>query len=65
VPKMKPNSSAKKRFKVSATGKMKRRQAMEAHNRGKMSAKRRRKLTQDQPMADADRREAQRLLGLK
>jgi large subunit ribosomal protein L35 len=65
VPKMKPNSSAKKRFKVSAGGKIKRRQAMESHLRGKMSAKRRRKLTQDQPIADADRREAQRLLGLK
>ena len=57
--------SAKKRFKVTAGGKIKRRQAMESHNRGKMSAKRRRKLTQDQPLADADRREALRLLGLK
>jgi large subunit ribosomal protein L35 len=65
VPKMKPNSSAKKRFKLTAGGKLKRRQAMEAHNRGKMSAKRRRKLTQDQPLADADRREALSLLGRK
>ena len=65
MPKIKTNSSAKKRFKVTAGGKIKRRQAMESHLRGKMSAKRRRKFSQDQPMADADRREAQRLLGLK
>ena len=63
MPKMKPNSSAKKRFKVTAGGKIKRRQAMESHMRGKMSAKRRRKLSQDQPVPDADRREVLRLLG--
>ena len=40
-----------------------RRQAMEAHLRGKMSAKRRRKLSQDQPMAKSDYKEALRLLG--
>ena len=44
MPKMKTNSSAKKRMKVSSKGKIMRRQAMEAHLRGKMSAKRRRKL---------------------
>ena len=65
MPKMKTHSSAKKRFKVTGTGKLKRRQAMESHMRGKMSAKRRRKLSQDQPIAQSDRREALRLLGLK
>jgi large subunit ribosomal protein L35 len=65
VPKIKTNSSAKKRMKVSANGKIKRRQAMESHLRGKMSPKRRRKLTQDQPLADADRPSALRLLGLR
>ena len=63
MPKVKSHSSSKKRFKLSATGKISRRQAMEAHKRGKMSAKRRRKLTQDQPLADQDRREVLRLLG--
>jgi ribosomal protein L35 len=38
---------------------------MESHLRGKMSPKRRRKLSQDQPMAENDRREALRLLGLR
>jgi large subunit ribosomal protein L35 len=65
VPKMKTNSSAKKRMKVTASGKIKRRQAMESHLRGKMTPKRRRKLSQDQPLADADRPEALRLLGLR
>jgi large subunit ribosomal protein L35 len=62
---MKPNSSAKKRFKLTASGKLKRRKAMESHLRGKMSPKRRRKLSQDQPIAEADRREVLRLLGLR
>jgi large subunit ribosomal protein L35 len=65
VPKMKTNSSAKKRMKLTGTGKLKRRQAMESHLRGKMSPKRRRKLSQDQPIAANDRREALRLLGMK
>jgi large subunit ribosomal protein L35 len=65
MPKIKTNSSAKKRMKLTGTGKLKRRQAMESHLRGKMSPKRRRKLSQDQPMAENDRREALRLLGLR
>ncbi len=65
VPKVKTNSSAKKRMKLTGTGKLKRRQAMESHLRGKMSPKRRRKLSQDQPIAANDRREALRLLGMK
>ena len=48
-----------------STGKLTRRQAMESHLRGKMSPKRRRKLSQDQPIAANDRREALRLLGMK
>lgn len=63
MPKMKTHSSAKKRMKVTATGKIKRRQAMESHIRGKMSPKRRRKLSQDQPLAKADYPQALRLLG--
>ena len=63
MPKVKTNSSAKKRMKLTASGMIKRRQAFESHLRGKMSPKRRRKLSQDQPLADSDRREALRLLG--
>ncbi len=65
MPKIKTNSSAKKRMKVTATGKIKRRQANESHLRGKMSPKRSRKLSQDQPMSTNDRPEALRLLGLR
>ena len=65
MPKVKTNSSAKKRIKVTANGALKRRQAMESHLRGKMSPKRRRRLSQDQPLAENDRREALRLLGLR
>lgn len=63
MPKMKTNSSAKKRMKVSAGGKISRRKAMESHLRGKMSPKRRRQLSKDQPLAKADYPEALRLLG--
>ncbi len=65
MPKMKTNSSAKKRMKLTAGGKIKRRQAFESHNRGKMSAKRRRKFHQDQPLAAVDYPEALRLLAKK
>ncbi len=65
MPKIKTNSSAKKRMKLTGTGKLKRRQANESHLRGKMSPKRRRKLSQDQPLATNDRQEALRLLGLR
>jgi large subunit ribosomal protein L35 len=65
VPKIRVNSSAKKRIKVTAGGKLLRRKANESHLRGKKSAKRRRKFHQDQPLSEADRREALRLLGLK
>jgi large subunit ribosomal protein L35 len=63
MPKMKTNSSAKKRMKIHAGGKITRRQAMESHNRGKMSPKRLRKLGKAQPLAKNDYPEALRLLG--
>jgi large subunit ribosomal protein L35 len=63
VPKVKTNSSAKKRIKVTAGGKLLRRHAMESHLRGKKSAKLRRELSQDHALSDNDRKEALRLLG--
>ena len=62
-PKQKTNRAAKKRFKVSAAGKLLRSQAMKSHNLEKKSAKRRRKFTQDQPVDGSDAREVRRLLG--
>ena len=43
MPKQKPSSSAKKRFKVTGTGKIMRRHAMQSHNLEGKSAKRKRK----------------------
>ena len=42
MPKMKTSSGAKKRFKVTASGKVLRRPAMRSHNLEKKSSKRRR-----------------------
>jgi len=44
MPKMKSNSGAKKRFKVTATGKIKRKQAYTSHILTKKSQKRKRNL---------------------
>jgi large subunit ribosomal protein L35 len=45
MPKMKTNSSAKKRFKVTGSGKIKRAQAYKRHILTKKSTKRKRALT--------------------
>jgi large subunit ribosomal protein L35 len=63
VPKQKTNKAASKRFKVTASGKVLRRQAMKSHNLEKKSAKRRRKFRRDQPLDATDAREVKRMLG--
>ncbi len=45
MPKMKTNSSAKKRFKLTGTGKIKRKHAFKSHILTKKSKKRKRNLT--------------------
>ncbi len=45
MPKMKTNSSAKKRFKLTGTGKIKRKHAFKSHILTKKSTKRKRNLT--------------------
>jgi large subunit ribosomal protein L35 len=47
MPKMKTNSSAKKRFTVTGSGKVKRAKAYKRHILTKKSTKRKRALTQD------------------
>lgn len=49
MPKVKTNSGAKKRFKVTATGKIKRRRAFHSHLLTKKSKKRKRHLRQPVP----------------
>lgn len=48
MPKMKTHSGAKKRFKVTPSGKVRARHAMKSHILGKKSSKRRRRL--DEPV---------------
>ena len=54
MPKTKTSSSVKKRFKVTASGKLLRRRAMKSHNLTKKSPKRKRRLGKDQPVAKAN-----------
>jgi large subunit ribosomal protein L35 len=63
VPKQKTNKAAKKRFKVSGSGKLLRRHAMKSHNLEKKSAKRKRDFSNDQAVSGQDEREVRRLLG--
>jgi large subunit ribosomal protein L35 len=63
VPKQKTNSAAKKRFKLTAGGKILHRHAMKSHNLEKKSAKRRRAFRRDHEVEGTDAREVRRLLG--
>ncbi len=63
MPKQKTHSSAKKRFKVTGSGKVLRRHAMKSHNLEKKSAKRKRDFARDESVAKADVPEVKKLLG--
>ncbi len=63
MPKMKSHSGAKKRFKKTATGKLKARHAFSSHILEKKSPKRKRKFKQDQSIAKADVKTVNKLLG--
>ena len=54
MPKMKTKSSAKKRFKVTGTGKIKRKHAFKSHILTKKSKKRKLKLTHTGLVSDSD-----------
>ncbi|HEY7149220.1 MAG TPA: 50S ribosomal protein L35 [Gaiellaceae bacterium] len=63
MPKQKRHSGAKKRFRVTGTGKLLRRKAMKSHLLGKKSAKRKRSFRQQHDLHGSDAREVKRLLG--
>ena len=63
MPKIKTRSSAKKRFRVTGTGRLLRRKAMRSHNLEKKSAKRKRRFRQQDAVNGADVREVKKLLG--
>ena len=65
MPKQKTSSGAKKRFKVTGTGKLLRRRAMQSHNLEKKSPKRKRRFSKDQPVAGSDANGIKRLLGMR
>lgn len=65
MPKQKTNSSAKKRFKVTATGKIKRKHAFKSHILTKKSKKRKRALTKFGLVDKADENNIKHLLRLK
>jgi large subunit ribosomal protein L35 len=54
MPKMKTKSSAKKRFKLTGSGKIKRKHAFKSHILTKKATKRKRNLTQDGFVDKAD-----------
>jgi large subunit ribosomal protein L35 len=63
MPKMKSHSGAKKRFKKTATGKLKARHAFSSHNLEKKSPKRKRAFGLDNDISKADRKAVTTLLG--
>lgn len=63
MPKQKTHSGAKKRFKVTATGKVLRRRAPKAHLLEKKSPKRKRSFRRDSPLHRADVKAVKKLLG--
>lgn len=62
MPKMKSNGSAKKRFKISASGVIKRKKAYKSHILTKKSAKRKRSLRQLTVISQVDVKSVKRLL---
>ena len=65
MPKTKTGSGAKKRFKVTGTGKLLRRHAMKSHNLTKKSSKRKRDFGKHHPVAKVDVKAVKKLLGVK
>ncbi|MDD4189700.1 MAG: 50S ribosomal protein L35 [Mangrovibacterium sp.] len=65
MPKMKTNSGAKKRFKLTGTGKLKRKHAYKSHILTKKSTKRKRNLTHAGLVDKSDERNVKLLLAMK
>ena len=62
MPKVKTHSGAKKRFKITARGKVRGRHAMRSHILGKKNAKRRRRLDEPKILSDSDATKVKTLL---
>ncbi|MBG6234183.1 large subunit ribosomal protein L35 [Pedobacter sp. CAN_A7] len=64
MPKMKTNSSAKKRFRLTGTGKIARKNAYKSHILTKMSTKRKRNLGHTSMVSAADTGNVKRMLAI-
>ena len=64
MPKMKTNSSAKKRFSLTGTGKIARKNALKSHILTKMSTKRKRNLSHTSMVSAADMGNVKRMLAI-
>jgi large subunit ribosomal protein L35 len=64
MPKMKTNSSAKKRFKLTGTGKIKRKHAFKRHILTKKETARKHRLTQSGLVHETDQYRVKRMLGI-
>jgi large subunit ribosomal protein L35 len=62
MPKLKTNRSAAKRFKITKTGKIKKRSANRGHMLGKMSRKAKRKLRKSSYVSAVEAKKIRRLL---
>lgn len=65
MPKTKTHSGAKKRFKLTATGKVRGRSAFSSHILEKKSPRRKRRLARPAVISKDDRRQVKTLLGAK
>jgi large subunit ribosomal protein L35 len=65
MPKVKRQSAAKKRFKVTGTGKLMRRRAMKSHLLEKKSPKNKRRFSKDTPLHKSNVKSVKQLLGMK
>jgi len=64
MPKMKTHRAAAKRFRRTATGKLKRNKANKSHILAKKSRKRKRRLRKSSLVAPSDMKRVKRMLGL-
>ena len=64
MPKMKTDRGAAKRFKITATGRLRRRQAFRSHILEKKPSKRTRRLKREVDLSPGDVKAVKRLLGL-
>ncbi len=65
MPKMKTNSGSKKRFKLTGSGKIKRKHAFKSHILTKKTKKQKRNLTQATMVSKSDENNIKKLLAMK